>query len=96
MIGKLEMRCLYFDFRHVAGGAIFVGDRTTRQGALDCRFTFHRMTLRTLRVVVSCILSEWLMRIVTSDAADVFIIGIALTMENTIGLKTNVIHSHAL
>ena len=96
MIRKLKMRSFDFDFRHVTRSAVFVSDGTTRLGTLCCWFTFHSMTVRTLGVVVRWVLTEWFMRIVTTYAADVFVVGIALTMKNAIRLKTNVVHPHAL
>src|SRR5215213_5804404 len=96
VIRKLEVRGLDLDLRHVTRGALFVSDRTALAVAGFCSLVSQRVTLQTSFIVVTCVLAERLMRIVTSRTAYVPIIRITLAVKDTIRLKTHVVDFHAL
>src|ERR1044072_1887572 len=54
------------------------------------------MTLQTSLIVISCVLTERLLRIVTRDAADISIVRITLALKNPVRLKTNVVDFQTL
>jgi hypothetical protein len=96
MIRELEMRRLYINLWHVTRRAVFIGYRTTLTIAGFRSLTSECVTLQTSLVVISRVFSEWLMRVVTRNAAYFSIVRITLAVENTIRLKTNIVDLHTL
>ena len=74
VVGELEVRCFYLNLGHMAGGAVFRGDRATGRATLSNRLTFYCVTGETSLVVVGWILPERFMWVMASSAANVSIV----------------------
>jgi hypothetical protein len=74
MIGKTEVRGLHLDLRHVARSAIFIGHGTGSLAFGLRGLAFQRVTRQTLAVVVSGVLFDVSMRVVTGNTAYLFVV----------------------
>src|ERR1041384_1834432 len=80
MIRETEVSIVSFYFWHVARRAVLLCDRAHAR---------LLVTRQTLRIIVSRISSQRLMRIMTAGTTDATIVRVTLTLKNSIRLKAN-------
>jgi hypothetical protein len=95
MIGELTMSARYVDLRHMTCGAIFVAHRACRRIRILLHLhagvrTSGHMTRKTLRRVVGHFLDHLVVGIMTGDAGDALVTGMAATIDDSIRLVSNV------
>ena len=94
VIRELRVHAGQFDFWHVAGRAFVCAHRTRGRSAwFGFRiFRLGEMTCKTLRVVISRVFLQLLVRIVAGQASDSRIVGVMpAAIEHTIRLETNIV-----
>ena len=102
MIRKLEMGCWGPNLGHVARNTILGGDFARRSQTLGCRLSFDlgrvltsRMARKTLLIVRSYVLAQWLVRIVARRAGYATIIRVTLAVKDAVRLKADIVNLHA-
>ena len=95
MIREFEVRGRDFYFWHVTRNAIFRADLAGTSRWWNCRLILHCVASQALRIIMSRVLFERLVRIMACCAGYPAIIRIALAVKDAVRLKADIVDLHA-